>query len=126
MIKPGVLGYTLKEEVLAETRFDDGMYLQIVPKRKDGSVIGFDSGLLFSEKGMLQAMVVDRIFKEWAGPECSGYWSKGITQQEFADYWYAAIEGVDDLDNDIALIVIRGAGARLRLEQGKERIFGKV
>ena len=124
-----VLEYVLKEKVLAETRFDDGFYLQIVPKRDDDerSIIGFDSALLYSEKGVLQAMAIDNTYWVWASPEDSGYWSKGlIPQNQLAAYWKAAIEGAGSADNELRMIVNQGAEIRERLAQGKEKIFGKA
>ena len=128
MNKLNVLEYQLKEEVLVEISFDDGMYLQIVPTRKEGSVTGFDSALLYSEKGVLQAMAIDNTYWVWASPEDSGYWSRNgkVEQHQVAAYWKAAIEGAGSADNELRMIVSQGAAIREKLEQGKEKTFGKA
>ena len=125
MSKYKVLDYKIKETI-AEIRFDNGLYFQLVPCRDENhNVIGLDSALLFDD-GVLVACYLDRTYQQESKPEHSGFWSKQeIEQQQLAKYWNAVVQAVKQEDNEIYEMIHQGSEIRETLEQGIAKGFGQ-
>lgn len=126
----GELGVLEKRVVegCAKFMFPHDFYLMLVPYRdEERNITGLNSVILL-QRGVYQALAIDKRSIEWTQPQNSGFSTKyGVEQKELARYWNAAIQACEELreEQELYIITHQGWDIKQRLEQNKEKAFGK-
>ena len=133
MAKPEIASYE-QHDTRVTVKYKDGSSLTISPHSSNGNIGEFGSSKLY-RKNSLVAMAVN-----YGGPD-NRFWSpKGITQQEMAEYWNAAVDEANklkqsydagefgtqtwmDYDRDFWDITTQGGFVRRLLQEGQLQAF---
>src|SRR3989344_8377417 len=136
MSKPEIVSYE-QHDTRVTVRYNDGTSLTISPASKNGNIGEFKSVRLYRATRLI-AMAAN-----YGGTD-NKFWSqKGITQQELAGYWNAAVEKAnklkkshDDAEIDIQTwmayyrdfwdITTQGGFVRRLLQEGQLKSFGNA